>query len=149
MKIKVINLILIILLIGCSKSKFGREEKILTDFLKSDSFLTSKKCVVIIPSYGCGICTQDIIAFSKNNFENEKVLFIYSPYDKTKSLEFKKIIGFEETIAKDRKSELISLGLVDNKPFAYFIENNKIQEIIKFDDSTSNDIIEKIELSIK
>lgn len=149
MKMKIINFFLCFLLISCTKGKFDREEKILTEFLKSDSFLTEKTCILIIPSYGCGTCTKDIIEFSKNNFKNEKVLFIYSPYDQTKSSEFKKISGFEKAIAKDKNSELVSLGLVDNKPFVYFIENNKIKEVIKFDDSTSNDIIEKIKLSIK
>lgn len=137
------------LFISCGKSKFYKEQKILSDFLETDSFLDDKKCLVLIPANGCGSCTQDIKEYLKLNYKNDKILFVISDYGKLNRLDFKDIQGFEEYVKIDKKSELISLGLVENKPIVCFIKNKQIEQIIKFDDSISDEVIQQIRDSIK
>lgn len=146
------NILLFLILncffVSCEKVKYQKEQNILIDFLLTDSFLDDKKCIVLIPANGCGSCTQDIKEYLKSNYKNDKILFILSDYGKLNKLDFKDITGFEKFVKIDKKSELISLGLVENKPIVYFINNNQIDEIIKFDDSISEEVIRRIKDSI-
>lgn len=146
---KIYILLLGFLLFSCGvKTKFSYEEDVLKSFIDND-FLETNKCVVIIPAYGCGACTQDIIKFSKENYKNNKVKFIFVDLDKPKKILFKDIIDFEKYILIDKKSELVGQGLVDNKPSVFFIKNNHIEDIVRFDDSISDKVIERIKDSIE
>lgn len=144
-----ILLLLFFVLFSCQTCKYCKEENILEDFLKSDNFLEQNKCIVLIPSYGCGLCTQDIISFSKENYKNNKLHFIFIELDKQKSYSFKFLKDFNNFIDNDLSSELVSQGLVENKPVVYFIKDEHIHEIVKFDDSISDEIIQRIKDSIK
>lgn len=135
-------------ILGCNNSKYKYQEESLSNFLKSSKYLEEISCVVLIPSYGCGTCTQDIINFSKKNYQNQKVLFVFSQFDKDQSYLFREYQGFEDFIVKDKLSKLVSMGLVDNKPVVYFIKDKHIEEIVKFDDSNSDVIIKRIKDSI-
>lgn len=142
-------ILLLIFFTSCENSKYYKEEKIIYDLTKEKSFFTNKKCVVLIPSYGCGSCTQDIINFSLINFEKKSIAFIFSGYDRQKSAIYRNIKNFEKGIIIDSKSQLVSQGLVENKPVVYFIKDEHIHEIIKFDDSISDEVIQRIKDSIK
>ncbi|WP_130736100.1 hypothetical protein [Flavobacterium sp. J27] len=142
---KRINLLIILLvLISCSNSNYTKDEKCLIDFLQDESFLRTKKCIVLVPVNGCGTCTQDIIKFSKKNYRNENILFIYSAWDRQAKVLYKEIEDFEKHVVIDKKSTLKSLGIVENKPIVFFIEKYRIKEKIKFDDKNSDQIIDRI-----
>lgn len=144
-----ILLLVLFVLSSCQTCKYCKEEEILEDFLKSDEFLKQNKCIVFIPSYGCGSCTQDIISFSRENYKNNKLHLIFIELDKQKSYSFKELKDFNNFIDNDLSSELVSQGLVENKPVVYFIKDEHIHEIIKFDDSISDVVIQRIKDSIK
>ena len=127
--------------------KYSYEEEVLKNFIDENVFETNK-CIVLIPAYGCGACTQDIIQFSKGNYKNDKVKFVFVDLDKPKKVLFKEIVDFEKYILIDKKSELVGQGLVDNKPTVFFIKKNHIVENIRFDDSISDQIIKRIKDSI-
>ena len=148
MRNKLLLFVFICVFSSCEKSKFHNEKSILIDFLSSDNYLENKRCLVLIPANGCGSCTQDIKEYLKLNYKNNKILFIITDYSKLNKLDFKDINNFEKYVVIDKKSELMSLGLVENKPVVYFIKNNQIQEIIKFDDSISDGVIQRIKDSI-
>lgn len=141
-------LILLCIISSCEKIKYNKEQKILSDFLLSDIYLLDKKCLVLIPANGCGSCTKDIKEYLKLNYKNNKILFIITDYNKLNKLDFKEIADFEKYVTIDKNSELMSLGLVENKPIVYFIKNKEISEIIKFDDSISDEVIKRIKDSI-
>lgn len=134
---------------SCTTTNYTSDEKILVDFLKDESCFKTKVSIVVVPVNGCGQCTQDIIEFSKENYKNDKVLFIYSDWDRQGKAIYKGIPDFEKYVVIDKKSEFKSLGLVENKPVVFFIENNRIKEKIKFDDSISDEIIKRIQFLIK
>jgi len=142
-------LIFFIFFFSCIESdvKFSYEEQVLKDFIDENVF-QENRCIVLIPAYGCGACTQDIIEFSKENYKNNNVKFVFIDLDKPKKILFKDIVDFEKYILIDKKSELVGQGLVDNKPAVFFIKNNHIVENIRFDDSISDEIIKRIKDSI-
>lgn len=140
---------LLIIVSGCVKEDYNSDEKSLIDFLNGKDFLKTKSCVIVIPIDGCGTCTQDIIDFSKVNYKNEQVIFVYSAWDRQGKALFKDISDFEEYVMIDKKSVLKSLGIVENMPVIFFIEDGKLTEKVKFEDVICDTLIQNIILKIK
>lgn len=140
---------LLIIVSGCVKEDYNSDEKSLIDFLNGKDFLKTKSCVIVIPIDGCGTCTQDIIDFSKVNYKNEQVIFVYSAWDRQGKALFKDISDFEEYVMIDKKSVLKSLGIVENMPVIFFIEDGKLTEKVKFEDVICDRLIQNIILKIK
>lgn len=129
---------------SCKQRKYQTQEKTLNYLLKNDDYLKNKKCVILIPAMGCGKCTEEIINFSKNEINNNSLLFIYSDLTNKTDLVFRNIAIKKGNFFKDSLSILTSKGVLENKPIACFIKKNEIIDIIKFDDSNAKKIINRI-----
>ena len=146
---KKINLFfLLFILFSCKEEQYSRDMIIVKEMINGRVEFKNKKALILIPLNGCGTCTRDIIEFSKSNYNNDKYIFILTGITSQNILEFRKIKYFEDYFIIDENSELVSQGIVENKPVVCFIKNEHISEVIKFDDSISNHIIQRIKDSI-
>lgn len=136
-------------LFSCADIKHKKKENLITDFLKNDDYLSSKKCLLFIPAMGCGPCTQDAIAYSKSKYKNKNILFIYTDIGQTTEMIFKGYKDANKFIKRDSTGELVSVGVVESKPVACFIKNGHIDEIVKIDDTNADVVLARIDKLIQ
>lgn len=137
---KVIALFVLICFVGCKNSIYKTETDILEDFLGNSNFL-NKKCVVVIPAYGCGPCVKEAIEFAKINYKNENIIFIFSDMtNKTESI-FSNMNDYHNYIHIDKWQILVSQEIVLSKPVVFYIKDRNISETQTIDDTNSKQIL--------
>ena len=127
---------------SCVKNeKIQTESEILKEFIKSKNVVLSRyENIIIIPFNGCGECTKKVLKYF-NTESSKKSLFIISEINRSDlkmlNLKFNKCLF-------DYDSELVSLGVLENKPLLYKINNEDLVFISKIDNSNVDKIILKI-----
>lgn len=143
---KKISLFILLVLLSC-KQNLHDKEMIAVDELVGNKFhYKNKKALILIPLNGCGTCTKEIIEFSKKNFNNNKFLFILTGVTSQNILEYRKIKNFEDYFVIDENSELVSQGIVENKPILFYVKDGLFTNKIIFDNLNVKNIISKINL---
>lgn len=149
MRISIIFL-LISIGISCSRSQqdeYKEENKLLFEI---DSYFKiqhtkDRKVYLLIPLNGCSACIDSVIKFTKQNFQNNNIIFIISDYG-TKPIE----IAFENKVPKsnniipDPEGYLFELEVVFNNPVTLFVENGKVQSRIVFSSQNSEETFNQI-----
>ena len=141
---KISFLLILLFFISCKEELFKSEKNILNELTEIENVLETKKSIIIIPLNGCGTCTQEIIKFSKLNFNNNKIKFILTGVNAQNFLTYNEIKDVTKYFIIDEYSTLISQGLIENKPLIFYIENNEITKKVTFDNNNVKKIISNL-----
>lgn len=138
MKRSILSVLLCVIFItftSCSKNNSYSDalSKKISDNLSKDLYLYNK--IVIIPGSGCDGCITDAEYFFKNNYENEKIMFIFTFVASKKILRL--FIGKDNIKRKNIFTDddnIFYLNDYDEKNYPYLIniDNGKIVGINVF-----------------